>query len=513
MTSRVALRPAQRNLIAGAAIMASALQTLDITIANTALPSIQGSLAATQDQIAWVLTFYAVAGAIMTPPTTWLAERFGHRRVFATSVATFTLLSVFCGLAGSVEQLAALRFLQGLSGAAIMPLSQATLMLIFPPESRSRAFALWMMGTLLGPILGPTIGGYVTEEYNWRWIFLMNIPFGVAALVPILTLMPERRAAAKPHFSVAGFLMLSVAVGSLQLALDRGHRNDWFESPETIIEAALCVTGLYLFVLHIRHSRQPFLPRELFLNRTFVTGVVLASLASGLLMATMMLAPALLQHVFDYPVAEAGLLASPRGLGAVVATVVVARYGNRVDGRLLVTAGILMIALSLWISTGFNLNTTPLIFVETSVLQGVGMALMFGTVQVMTFNALSVPMQTHGATMFSLGRYLGGSIGMSLMTTMLARGTQQMHERLGENITVFSDHGALVSGAWDWSTTAGAAALEREITRQAMMIAYLNDFAILTLATLVALPLVFLMRDSRRTAAKSGAAAPPIVAD
>jgi DHA2 family multidrug resistance protein len=511
---QVALSRGERNLIAGAAIMASALQTLDMTIANTALPAIQGSLAATQDQIAWVLTFYAVAGAIMTPPTTWLAERFGYRRVFATSIATFTLLSVFCGLAGSVTQLAILRFLQGLSGAAIMPLSQATLMTIFPPEARARAFAMWMMGTLLGPILGPTVGGYVTEEYNWRWIFLMNIPFGVMAVLPILALMPERRPDVRPRFDATGFLLLSIAIGSLQLGLDRGHRNDWFESTETVIEAALCVTGLYLFVLHLRRTREPFLPRELFRNRTFITGVLLAALVSGLLMGTMMLAPALLQHVFDYPVTVAGLLTSPRGLGAVFATVIVARYGARLDGRILLTAGILLIALSLWYSMHFSLNTTPEIFIATSVLQGVGMALMFGTLQIMSFNALSVPMQTHGATLFSLGRYLGGSVGMSLMTTLLARNTQQMHERLREHVSVFDDPSTMLPQAWDWSSAPGAALLDHEITRQAMLIAYLNDFAILMWVTLAALPFVLLMRAAKRPppGAERGASI-PIVAD
>ena len=514
MNAQVALGRGERNIIAGAAIMASALQTLDLTIANTALPEIQGSLAATQDQIAWVLTFYAVAGAIMTSPTTWLAERFGYRRVFATSIATFTLLSVFCGLAGSVTQLAILRFLQGLSGAAIMPLSQATLMMIFPPEARARVFAVWMMGTLLGPILGPTVGGYITEEYNWRWIFLMNIPFGIVAVLPIMALMPEHRTPLKPRFDTRGFLLLSIAVGSLQLGLDRGHRNDWFESAETVVEAALCVTGLYLFVLHLRRAEQPFLPRELFHNRTFVTGTLLAALASGLLMGTMMLAPALLQHVFDYPVIEAGLLTSPRGLGALFATIVVARYGARLNGRMLIIMGILLIALSLWYSMRFSLDTTPEIFVATSVLQGVGMALMFGTLQVMSFNALSVAMQTHGATLFSLGRYLGGSVGMSLMATLLARNTQQMHERLREHVTVFEDPSTMLPQAWDWSSLPGAMLLDHEITRQAMLIAYLNDFAILMWAILAALPFVLLMREAKRPAGSAErATTTPIMTD
>jgi DHA2 family multidrug resistance protein len=501
VTSELQLSRGRRNVLAGAAILATAVQTLDVSIANTALPTMQGSLSASQDQIAWVVTAYAVAAAIATAPTAFLAARFGHRRVFALSMALFTFFSVMCGLATSVHALAVLRFLQGLSGAALMPLSQSTISMIFPPEQRSRAFAGWMMGVLLGPILGPAVGGWLTEEYSWRWIFLINIVPGIAAFSAIWLGMPEIRSATRPRLNWTGFLLLSVAVGCLQLVLDRGQTEDWFSSPEIVTEAVLSGAAFYFFAVHMLRSPQPFLPLEIFRNRTFVVAVCLAMIATGLVYATMTLTPAMLQTVYGYPVAEAGLLASPRGLGAIVSMLVIGRYGARIGPRWLVSCGLLIMAAAIYAVTGFSLDTDAAAFVWTGVAQGMGIGLVFTPLQVAAFNALSSNLQTYGATLFGLGRSLGGAVFISIMVTQLARFSQRLHERLAEQVTTFETPVARLPELWNWGTTLGAGLIEREVARQAVLLAYLNVFTIMTLVALAALPLVLLLREPKRTAA------------
>lgn len=512
MTTELQLSRGRRNLLAGAAILATAVQTLDVSIANTALPTMQGSLSASQDQIAWVVTAYAVAAAIATAPTAFLAARFGHRKVFALSMALFTLFSVLCGLAASVHALAVLRFLQGLSGAALMPLSQATITMIFPPEQRSRAFAGWMMGVLLGPILGPAVGGWLTEEYSWRWIFLINIAPGIAAFLAIWLGMPDQHRATRPRLNWTGFLLLSVAVGCLQLVLDRGQTEDWFSSREIVIQASLSATAFYFFAIHMVRSPEPFLPLEIFRNRTFVVAAFLAMIATGLVYATMTLTPAMLQTVYGYPVAEAGLLASPRGVGAIVAMAVISRYGNRLGPRRMAVAGLVIMAASFHMMTGFSLDTGARTFVWVAVVQGIGIGFVFTPLQIAAFNALSASLQTYGATLFGLGRSLGGAVFISVMVTQLARLSQRLHERLAEHVSTFDTPTALLPELWNWGTTAGAGLIEREVARQAVLLAYLNVFTIMTFVALAALPLALLLREPKHTPAP-GTLPAPAVAD
>lgn len=511
MSAGVTLSRTQRNVVAGAAILASTLQTLDTTIANTALPTMQGALSASHDQIAWVVTAYAVAAAIGTAPTAWLAERFGHRRVFALSILMFTVTSLLCALANTVQQMALVRFLQGLAGAALMPLSQAILALIFPPELRARAFAAWILGALLGPILGPVLGGWLTEEYNWRWIFLMNLPLGLMTAAVIWTALPDLGAAGRPRFNVVGFLLLTVAVGCLQLVLDRGHAEDWFASPEIVAEAALSAGAFYFFVIHMLRSREPFLPLALFRDRTFTVSLLLAMVAVGLLFTIVMLMPTMLQTVYGYPVLTAGLVSTPRGFGVIVATVIVTRYLRQLGTRNMAAAGLACIGISMHACTGFSLDTTTFTFVWTAVLQGFGVGLAITPLQVAAFNALPAQLQTHGATVFGLGRNLGGSLLISIMVTQLARYGQSLHERLTEHVTVFDTPSATLPGLWNWSTTAGAGMIEHEVARQAVMLAYLNVFTVLSIIAFVAIPLVLLLREPK--AAPGGQATPPPVAD
>jgi DHA2 family multidrug resistance protein len=494
VSAGVQLTRARRNLVAGAAILASTLQTLDTTIANTALPTMQGALSASHDQIAWVVTAYAVAAAIGTAPTAWLAERFGHRRVFALSILVFTATSLLCALATNAHQMALVRFLQGLGGAALMPLSQAILALIFPPEARARVFAAWILGALLGPILGPVIGGWLTEEYSWRWIFLMNLPLGLMTATVVWTALPDLGVGGRPRFNVAGFLLLTVAVGCLQLVLDRGHSEDWFSSPEIVTEAVLSAGAFYFFVVHMLRAREPFLPLALFRNPTFTGSVVLAMIATGLLFTIVMLMPTMLQTVYGYPVLTAGIISTPRGFGVIAATIIVTRYLRLLGTRNMAIAGLACIGISMHACAGFSLDTNTFTFVWTAALQGFGVGLAITPLQVAAFNALPAKLQTHGATVFGLGRNLGGSVLISIMVTQLARYGQSLHERLTEHVTVFDAPTSTLPGLWNWGTTAGASLMEQEVARQAVMLAYLNVFTVLSIIAFAAIPLVLLLR-------------------
>src|SRR5271154_2123560 len=315
------------------------MQTLDNTIANVALPRMQGSFSATQDQMAWVLTSYIIAAAIMIPLSGWLAGRIGRKQVFLFSVAGFTIASMLCGLAQSLPQIVLARLLQGVSGAALVPLSQAALLDITPPARQPRAMSLWAMATSLGPIMGPALGGWLTENYNWRWVFYINVPIGILAFLGTLSTMPETSKNRSP-FDFFGFASLSLAIGALQITLDRGQLRDWFNSPEICIEAAVSVAGFYLFIVHMITTRKTrFLDPSLFRDRNFVAGCLFIFNVGLLLYATLALLPPLLQDLMNYPVVTTGLVTAPRGLGTLIAMVIIARFSKVIDVRLMIGFG------------------------------------------------------------------------------------------------------------------------------------------------------------------------------
>jgi len=279
----------RRAFITVSVMLASIMQSLDTTIANVALPRIQGSLSATQDQMAWVLTSYIVAAAIMTPLSGWLAGQIGRKRVFLYSVAGFTFASMLCGLAQSLPQMVMARLLQGLCGAALVPLSQAVLLDINPPARHARAMAVWVMGVTLGPIVGPALGGWLTENYNWRWVFYINVPFGILALLGILSFLPEAPIR-RSRFDFFGFTALSLAIAGLQIMLDRGQLMDWFSSTEIRVEATIAAVALYLFIVHmLTTTRERFISPALFKDRNFLTGNFFIFIVGVVLFATLAL--------------------------------------------------------------------------------------------------------------------------------------------------------------------------------------------------------------------------------
>src|SRR5208282_4063664 len=295
-----------RVLITLSVMLASIMQALDNTIANVALPRIQGSLSATQDQMAWVLTSYIIAAAIMTPLSGWLAGQIGRKRVFLFSVVGFTVASAFCGLAQSLPEIIAARLLQGLCGAALIPMSQAALLDINPPAQHAKAMAFWVMGVTIGPILGPALGGWLTENYDWRWVFYINVPFGILSFIGILAFMPETQLR-KSRFDFFGFTALSLAIGALQLMLDRGQLKDWFNSSEIWVEAVIAGVSFYLFVVHMfTTTKPPFVSPAMFKDRNFLTGNVFIFIVGVVLFATLALLPPLLQNLMNYSVVLTG---------------------------------------------------------------------------------------------------------------------------------------------------------------------------------------------------------------
>jgi MFS transporter, DHA2 family, multidrug resistance protein len=496
-----------RVIVTICAMLATLMQALDTTIANVALPYMQGSLAATSDQITWVLTSYIVAAAIMTAPVGWLAARFGRKTLFVTCIAGFTAASVLCGLAENLTQMVLFRLLQGMCGAALVPLSQATMLDLYPAEQRGSAMAVWGMGVMVGPILGPTLGGYLTDVYDWRWVFYVNVPFGLLAIAGLWLFLHDNQHKRGSTFDWVGFGVLSLGIGAMQLMLDRGELKDWFGSTEIVVEATLAGLGLYLFVVHVMLAEQPFITPRIFRDLNFSVGLLVMFAVGMILLASSTLMAPYLQTLGNYPVAQAGLLLAPRGVGTMAAMMVAGRLADRVDPRVVMFVGFAMIAESLRQMMGWTPDIDGWSLAWTTLLQGAGIGFVFIPLQVTAFATLPTALRTDGTALFSLVRNIGSSIGISVTSFLLTQNTQIVHAQLAEHVTPFNR--MLQTGAaylyWNSATQAGLSALNAEVTRQASIIAYIDDFKFMLLVCLPAALLLLLIRRPPRLAA--GAAA------
>ncbi|MBV9199920.1 MAG: DHA2 family efflux MFS transporter permease subunit [Alphaproteobacteria bacterium] len=487
-------------MITASIMLATIMQGVDNTIANVALPHIQGSLSAAQDQVAWVLTSYIVAVAIMTPLTGWLAGRLGIKYIFLFSVAGFTLASALCGSATSLTQLVIYRLLQGACGAGLVPLSQSVLMQINPPERHGQAIAIWGMGVMLGPIFGPMLGGWLTEDYSWRWIFYINLPVGLIASLGILVFIRDTRHTHREAFDFFGFITLSIAVGALQMMLDRGQLKDWFNSTEIWITAIVSAVGFYLFLVHTATAKdRSFINLDLLKSPNFMTGTVLMFFVGGILSGTLALLPTMLQSLMNYPVFTTGLVTAPRGIGTMVAMFLVGRLINRVDNRLLILIGFLLTVLSLWQMTGFSLQMGMAPVILSGILQGFGLGCTFVPLNTLALSNLPRHILTQGTAMRSLMRNLGGSIGISSLEALLIQNTQVVHSRLVEHLRPDNPlaQAPFLTPPFSLTTPSGIAALNAEVTRQAEMVAYVNDYALMMVIVLLLIPLLLLVRRAR----------------
>ncbi len=493
-----------RGVITACAMVATLMQALDSTIANVALPYMQGSLSATFDQITWVLTSYVIAAAIMTAPVGWMAARYGRKNLFLVCIAGFTIASMMCGAAQTLSQIVIFRLLQGVFGAALVPLSQATMLDIYPPEQRGSAMAIWGMGVMVGPILGPTLGGYLTEHYNWRYVFFVNLPFGIAALAGLAIFMPRATRARELRFDWLGFGVLSLGLGAFQLMLDRGQNLDWFSATEVITEAVLAGLGFYLFLVHMFTAEKPFIPVAIFRDVNFSASLAMMFAVGMVLLASSALLAPYLQDLGNYPVETAGLVMAPRGIGTMFAMMVAGRLANRTDPRVLMGFGILLLCLSLYWMTGWTPDISARQIIITTVVQGLGLGFVFIPLQVVAFATLPAAMRTDGTALLSLLRNVGSAIGISVTSALLANNQQVLHAILGGFLTPFSPAlhaGGAAGRILDPNTPQGVALLDAMVRRQAAIIAYVDDFKFMLLTSLPTLLLLPLMRRPRLTAA------------
>jgi DHA2 family multidrug resistance protein len=488
-----------RALITVSIMLATIMQALDTTIANVALPYMQGSLSAAYDQITWVLTSYIVAAAVMTPVTGWITGRLGLRRVFLVSVAGFTIASMLCGGAASLGQMVIFRLLQGVFGAALVPLSQSVLLDINPREKQGQAMAIWGAGIMVGPILGPTLGGWLTFNYDWRWVFYINLPVGILAFLGILFFVRDTRRERGIRFDFMGFALLSLGVGALQMMLDRGEQNDWFGSLEIVVECALAICGFWMFAMWTSIADRPFLNPALLKDGNFVGSCALIFVVGIILYATLALLPPMLQDLMDYPVTTAGIAMAPRGVGTMFAMLAVGRLITRIDVRLLLLFGLGVTTFSLYLMTGYSLEMDWGPIIWAGIIQGVGLGFLFVPLSTVAFGTLDPAYRAEAAGFFSLIRNIGGSIGISLVETLQDRLTQTAHASLAAKVTPYAPamHLPAVLRFWNPHLTTGLAALNQEVTRQASMIAYIDNFKFMMIVTLATIPLLLLLRRAR----------------
>lgn len=489
---------ANRLLITICTVLATLMQSLDSTIANVALPYMQGTMSASQDEINWVLTSYIVAAAIMTTPTGFLSARFGRTRLFVTAVVGFTVASALCGLAETLGQIVVFRIVQGVFGAALVPLSQSVMYELYPPEQRAKAMGLWTMGVMMGPICGPILGGWLTENYTWRWVFYINVPFGIVTAIGLATFLRESAPVRPPKLDWIGFGALSLAIGSFQMMLDRGETLDWFSSREIVLEACIAGVAFYVFLVQFALAPKPFLSPKLFADRNFTVGAILYAIMGLIMYASLALLAPYLQTLMDYPVVTAGITLAPRGAGLMIAALVCGRVMGRVSARLLVGAGFLIGAYALYEMTLWTPDVAEPTVIFVGFVQGLSIGFLAIPINIIAFATLPSAIRTEATSIYSLMRNLGSAIGISVTGALLQTNTQVNHADIAAGVSPFNRAlQAVHTHLWNIRSPHGMAMLNMEVTHQATIIAYIDDFKLMLVLAIIVVPLLLLVRTSR----------------
>jgi DHA2 family multidrug resistance protein len=481
-------------------MLASLLQVLDTTIANVAIPHMQSALGATPESVTWVLTSYIIASAIATPLTGWLADRIGRRELFIVSIFTFIVASVLCGLAQNLEQMVFFRILQGIFGAFMAPLSQSFMLDTTRPSRHASVMSIWSTGLMLGPVIGPLVGGWLTEHLNWRFVFYINVPFGLIALVILMTQLPR---CPKVHrkFDMFGFIWLSLALASFQLLLDRGNHVDWFDSGEIWIYTGLAIAGAWITAIHFRQSSNPLLNMELFKDRNFALATMFMVMFGAILFSTLALLPPLLQSLLGYSVIDTGLALIPRGVGSIISTLVGGMLMRRgFDLRISMGVGLVVTAWTLHQMAHWSLDLDAQTIVVLAFIQGMGFGLVFIPINILAFATLPPEYRTEASSIMNLFRGVGSSIGISTVTVMLARNMQISHQDIAGHVTGESGGAMIDFSTMDRFQSMGEAAmamLNGEVSRQAAMVAYVDDFYLMFWMTVMAMPLLLFLRTPK----------------
>ena len=509
MAASSAVPGMRRNMVTICAMTATIMQALDTTIANVALPYMQGSLSASQDQINWVLTSYIVAAAIMTAPVGWIANRFGRKRIFVVCSAGFTIASVMCGLAQDINQMVLFRLLQGVFGAALVPLSQAVMLDSYALHERAKAMSIWGMGVMMGPIMGPSLGAWLTETYSWHWVFFVNLPFGIFTVLGLMVFMDETRANRDLRFDWFGFGALAIGIGSMQVALDRGEQLGWLESNEIVVESIVSIIGFYYFFAHSFTTAAPFIQFAIFKDRNFISGCFFMAVMGLVLYSTMALASPYLQNVIGYPILTAGLLLATRGFGTFVAMMLVGRFMKYIEARTLIISGLALMSLSLFFMTGWTDQTGVPEIIVVSIAQGFGLGLVFVPLSTVAFLTLPNHLRTDGTSMLTLLRNVASSIGISIVIAQLTEGGRRIYAILSEHINPFNHALQMpdVRSMIDLNSDGGRALADAVVGIQAQIIAFSLDYQMVMIITLCAIPLA-IMIGSTKAALRSQSAAP-----
>ena len=499
--------PVRRRMTLVWAIMAlSICQFLDATIANVALPHMQAGLGASADSVSWVLTSFIIAGGIVTPITGWLSDRVGSRRVFLAATAGFLGASALCGAATSLGEMVVFRTLQGAAAALMGPLSQTMMFDVNPPSKQAGAITLWGTVSMVAPISGPFIGGFLTDQLNWRWVYYVNLPLGIPAIAVVWWLLPSRPIT-KRRLDRAGFAFIALGLGALQLVLDRGQDQDWLNSWEIIVEIVVAVSCLWMFLIRTMSSPSPLFNRALYANPNFIAGMafmVALGMANIALSATL---PTLYQNVYGFPVMTTGLLMAPRGIGLTISMLITNQLVKRVDFRWLISAGFLVLASAMLMMSHWALDMGFTPIVTAGLVQGLGLGMIFTPINLIAFGTLPPELRTDGSSLLGLFRSMGGSFGISFIVTMLARTGQAAHADLASHVTANSFPGIDLSGlaAMGQNSVGGVMAmLDGQVSQQAAMMAYLDNFHLLAWAMMALAPLPFLLRKSRPPAFMRG---------
>lgn len=496
LEERAALFTANRPLLTVGVMAATFMQILDGTIANVALPHMRATLGATPDTITWVLTSYIVASAVAIPLTGWLSDRLGSRNLFLGSVIGFVVASMLCGLASNVPEIVLFRILQGVAGAFISPLGQTVLIDINPKSKQAAAMSVWGMGVMVGPVLGPLLGGWLTDNYDWRWCFYVNVPVGILCFAILWLYLPTREIKRR-GIDLFGFATLAVAISVFQLMLDRGQTQDWFSSWEVWIEGLVAAGAAWMFLVQVFTAKQPLFDRAMLRNRNLMTGLGFMAVIGVLMNANLALLPSMLQSLYGYSVWQTGLLLVPRGLGVIFSMSVAGQLmKRRVDARWLVGIGLLFTSLSLWNMTGWTLEMGSTEFIVSGAIQGIGLGLIFIPLNLMAFGTLDPRYRTEASSLLNLARSIGGSVGISVVTALLARNMQTSHEELGAHIPNLglAANDPLVVSLTGGATDSLLAMADGLVNAQAAAIAYLDDFKLMMILSLATIPLVLLLK-------------------
>lgn len=494
-------------LIAASVMLATFMEVLDTSVANVSLPHIAGTLSASTEEATWVLTSYLVANAVILPITGWLSSYFGRKRLLITCIIIFTVSSALCGAATSMTMLIVARVLQGIGGGVLQPTAQAVLMESFPFEKRGQAMAVYAMGIIVAPIIGPTLGGWITDNYSWRWIFYINVPVGVAAVLMAMWFIenpPYLKRAEGSRIDYLGFGLMAIFLSTFQIVLDTGQQNQWFESKQIVLLTVISIASLIAFVFRELTIEEPIVNLRILANRNFGVGTLLMTIVGGVLYGTTALLPLFLQTLLGYPAVQSGLAVSPRGIGSMASMIIVGRLVGKIDSRLLMTFGFAVLAISMYMLAGVNLQIATSNIVWPNIINGFAMGFIFVPLTTTATGTLSREQMSNAAGIYSLMRNLGGGLGISALTTLLARGAQQHQAMMVSHLTpydtAFQQQLEQLQRAFGSSATGmqqAYAAIYGTVVKQANLMAFIDNFRLLTYVCLACIPLVFLLKRVR----------------